>query len=204
MKQSKERIQLVASKNKIEDVVAEHTKLKKCDDKYVGNCPICHEEDGNLNVVPMMGIFFCFKCNEGGDVFSFMQKCCHISFCEAVDVLAESCGLDVPIVMSADESPDRVGIPDVSDNEKMCIALNVRGIGGALAKACIDPFDYAAKLRSGEVVLFESCTMLQEDWVLLDGVRNDDPANTLTLPAARGICVRHQDIVWVMDAPRGS
>ena len=76
----------------------------------------------------------------------------------------------------------------------------------ALAKACIDEFDYALKLRTGEVVYFEFARVLNKEWVHLTlKPREDQPtANRIAYPADRGVDVRLSDIVWVMDAPNGS
>jgi hypothetical protein len=75
----------------------------------------------------------------------------------------------------------------------------------ALLKSCSDYFDYALKLRTGEVIRFRSATLLNKEWIHLeieDAERNTEFA--LPYKADRGIDVRLSDIVWVMDAPEGS
>jgi hypothetical protein len=77
----------------------------------------------------------------------------------------------------------------------------------ALAKACVDNgFDYALKLRTGEVIRFTGAKVISPGWIHLDATplygRPED--NGLPFPADRGIDVRIADIVWVMDAPEGS
>jgi len=74
----------------------------------------------------------------------------------------------------------------------------------ALAKACQDPFDYALRLRTGEVVLFTEAWLLNKEWVRLEVKPTQPPRQSLPYPAPRGIDVRLSDIVWVMDAPEGS
>lgn len=77
----------------------------------------------------------------------------------------------------------------------------------ALAKACQDnPFDYAMKLRTGEVIAFSGAKVLNREWVHLDVKPMDDQPeeNRIAYPAERGVDVRLSDIVWVMDAPLGS
>jgi len=76
----------------------------------------------------------------------------------------------------------------------------------ALAKACQDPFDYAMKLRTGEVIDFTEARVLNKDWVHLEIKPPDEQpkANRIAYQAVRGIDVRLSDIIWVMDAPRGS
>jgi hypothetical protein len=76
----------------------------------------------------------------------------------------------------------------------------------ALAKACSDPFDYALKLRTGEVIRFVEARIISPGWINLDVVpaHRDRAGNNLPYPAGRGVDVRIADIVWVMDAPEGS
>lgn len=76
----------------------------------------------------------------------------------------------------------------------------------ALAKACYDPFDYALKLRTGEVIRFESARLISPEWIHIEVMPIDDQPNQnrLPYPAIRGMDIRIADIVWVMDAPIGS
>lgn len=74
----------------------------------------------------------------------------------------------------------------------------------SLLKACIDPFSYALRLRTGDVIEFESAT-IHGDFVTL---KNDAPETALSgglpFPCPRGVDVRLDDIVWCADAPHGS
>lgn len=86
-------------------------------------------------------------------------------------------------------------------------ALDMSIVGSAaLAKACCDHFDYACRLRTGEVIRFSDCAIISKEWLNLTiSEFADQPLqNKLAFPAERGIDVRISDIVWVMDAPEGS
>lgn len=81
----------------------------------------------------------------------------------------------------------------------------------ALAKACMDSFDYALKLKSGEVIRFQEATWHGNGWLTLGGITDDSGDNRklhevpdLPYPADRGVDVRLEEILWVMDAPCGS
>ena len=76
----------------------------------------------------------------------------------------------------------------------------------ALAKACFDSFDFAMKIRTGEVIRFTHAQVINTEWIhlLLDTHPKQPKANQLAYPGERGIDVRLADIVWVMDAPEGS
>jgi hypothetical protein len=79
----------------------------------------------------------------------------------------------------------------------------------SLLKSVIDPFMYALKLRTGEVVYFQECRIdgayahltLQE---LYMGNLIPDGVETVVHGGERGIDVRVDDIVWCVDAPFGS
>jgi hypothetical protein len=77
----------------------------------------------------------------------------------------------------------------------------------ALAKACVDDcFDYALKLRTGEVIRFSGARVISPGWVHLKIAEVEFQPDEQALPfrADRGVDVRIADIVWVMDAPEGS
>ena len=78
------------------------------------------------------------------------------------------------------------------------------GESGALAKSLSDPFDYALKLRTGEVIRYEGADIVNKDWVHLKGARIDGGWEDENPHFDRGIDVRLSDIVWVKDAPYGS
>jgi hypothetical protein len=85
--------------------------------------------------------------------------------------------------------------------------LSIAGLPPALAKSCQDnPFDYALKLRTGEVITFSGASLLNLDWIHLTVKPMDEQpsVNRIAFPAERGMDVRLSDIVWVMDAPEGS
>jgi hypothetical protein len=79
----------------------------------------------------------------------------------------------------------------------------------ALVKACLDYFDYALRLKSGEVIRFTDAAWHGNGWLTLNGVDPNKDFRSphrqdLPFPAARGVDVRLDDILWVMDAPCGS
>ncbi|MDA1029597.1 MAG: DNA primase [Bacteroidetes bacterium] len=80
----------------IVDVVGEYVQLKKRSSNFVGLCPFHSEKTPSFNVNPRLGIFKCFGCGEGGDVFSFVSRMESLSFPEAVRVLSDRVGVVLP------------------------------------------------------------------------------------------------------------
>ncbi len=70
----------------------------------------------------------------------------------------------------------------------------------ALAKACVDEFDYALKLDTGEIFRFTGARIINSAWVHITGIGE----SRATWGHERGIDIRVSSIVWVMDAPEGS
>ncbi|MEZ0381594.1 DNA primase [Mycobacterium sp. pW045] len=78
---------------RIEDVVGDYVQLRRAGaDSLKGLCPFHNEKSPSFHVRPNHGLFHCFGCGEGGDVYAFVQKIEHASFVEAVELLADRVG----------------------------------------------------------------------------------------------------------------
>ena len=108
-------IEEVRSLTDIVDVVGEYVPLKRRSSNFVGLCPFHSEKTPSFNVNPRLGIFKCFGCGEGGDVFSFVSRMESLSFPESVRVLAEKAGVVLPEEESVGE--------DASESEAIYHAL---------------------------------------------------------------------------------
>lgn len=62
----------------------------------MGLCPFHSEKTPSFHVNPVRGIYHCFGCGMGGDVFSFVMKREGIPFPEAVRMLAGRYGVTIP------------------------------------------------------------------------------------------------------------
>ena len=101
-----ELVEQVRESADIVAIIGEHVSLKKTGTDYRGPCPFHQGTKRNFSVSPRKGIYYCFVCNEGGDVFSFLQKRLGMEWPAAVRLVAEKVGIDIP-----DSSPRRQG-PD--------------------------------------------------------------------------------------------
>ena len=78
-------------------VIGEYTHLKKAGSLYwKGNCPFHHEKTPSFSVSPHKNMFYCFGCQESGDVIAFIEKIEHISAFEAAQHLAQRYNLQIP------------------------------------------------------------------------------------------------------------
>lgn len=77
------------------EVISEHVSLRQRGRRWVGLCPFHSEKTPSFTVNPELGIFKCFGCGKGGDVFSFVQAQENISFMEALRLLADRAGIEL-------------------------------------------------------------------------------------------------------------
>ncbi|WP_067665446.1 DNA primase [Nocardia miyunensis] len=89
-------IAAIRERVRIEDVVGEYVALKRAGaDSLKGLCPFHDEKSPSFHVRPNHGLFHCFGCGEGGDVFAFLQKMEHVGFVEAVEQMADRIGYKI-------------------------------------------------------------------------------------------------------------
>ncbi|BBX01848.1 DNA primase [Mycolicibacterium moriokaense] len=89
-------IAAIRERVRIEDVVGDYVQLRRAGaDSLKGLCPFHDEKSPSFHVRPNHGHFHCFGCGEGGDVYAFVQKIEHVSFVEAVELLADRVGYTV-------------------------------------------------------------------------------------------------------------
>src|SRR5438094_9358757 len=80
----------------IVDFVGRFVNLRKAGVNWKGLCPFHGEKTPSFMVNPKKGIFHCFGCGVGGDVFGFLMRQDRLSFPEAVRSLAKTAGIALP------------------------------------------------------------------------------------------------------------
>src|ERR1700738_5363258 len=86
-------IAAIRERARIEEVVGDYVQLRRAGaDSMKGLCPFHNEKSPSFHVRPNHGHFHCFGCGEGGDVYAFIQKIEHVTFVEAVEMLADRIG----------------------------------------------------------------------------------------------------------------
>lgn len=87
----------IRNRTDILDVIGDYVSLKKTGRNWIGLCPFHPDKKSpSFSVSPDKGLFYCFGCGAGGDVFGFLRRVENISFMEAVEKLAKRYGIEIP------------------------------------------------------------------------------------------------------------
>lgn len=85
----------IKAKADILSVVEHFLPLQKANGLYKCCCPFHEEKTPSFTLNTRHNYFYCFGCNEKGDVFSFVQKYKHLDFTEAVKEVARICNIEL-------------------------------------------------------------------------------------------------------------
>ena len=86
-------VELIKEKVNIVDLISEYLPLKKSGVNFKTNCPFHSEKTASFVVSPERGIWHCFGCQKGGDIFSFLMEKEGMEFKEALEYLAKKSGI---------------------------------------------------------------------------------------------------------------
>jgi DNA primase len=94
---SSESIDRVRAAADIGEVIQGHTELRRSGGRLVGRCPFHDERTPSFSVDPLEKLYYCFGCQAGGDVFTFLQEKEGLEFREAVEQLADRYGVELAL-----------------------------------------------------------------------------------------------------------
>jgi DNA primase len=80
----------------IDQVISDYVQLRPAGaGRMKGLCPFHDEKTPSFNVNVALGFFHCFGCGKSGDAITFVRELDHLSFADAVEVLARKAGVEV-------------------------------------------------------------------------------------------------------------
>src|SRR6267378_1178647 len=100
----------------IVDFIAQVTPLKLAGKSYKGLCPFHREKTPSFTVDRDKGLFYCFGCGTGGDVFKFLTLTERFTFPEAVEHVAERMGIELPKRKRTSRESDKEDLVEVIDD----------------------------------------------------------------------------------------
>ncbi|NBI09445.1 DNA primase [Colidextribacter sp. OB.20] len=80
----------------IVDLVSESVHLTKKGNSWWGCCPFHSEKTPSFHVVPDRQMYKCFGCGKGGGAINFVMELENLPFKDAVAVLAQRAGMEMP------------------------------------------------------------------------------------------------------------
>ena len=86
----------IRSRADIVSVVGRFVPLKRKGAYWVGRCPFHDDHSPSMHVNPQLGIYKCFVCGAGGDIFKFLMEHEHLGFREVLENLARETGVELP------------------------------------------------------------------------------------------------------------
>ncbi len=86
----------LVARSEITDVVSSYVRLTRKGSNYWGLCPFHNEKTPSFSVSQEKQIYHCFGCGKGGGVISFIMAIENLPFVEAVRLLAQRAGMEVP------------------------------------------------------------------------------------------------------------
>ncbi len=112
------------------DIVGDHVRLKKRGRGWEGLCPFHEEKTPSFSVDPDKGLYYCFGCHQGGDVFKFVMQLEHLNFPETVERLARRYGVKLP-----PRSPETKKRREAGDRQRALLEEAQRFFAGCLEDA---------------------------------------------------------------------
>jgi DNA primase len=99
----------------IVEFISQVTPLKVAGKSHKGLCPFHREKTPSFTVDRGKGLFYCFGCGVGGDVFKFLTLTERFTFPEAVEHVAAHVGIELPRKKRTSRESDKDDLLEVID-----------------------------------------------------------------------------------------
>ena len=97
-------LQELKYKTDIDDVISAYVSLRRRGSTSVGLCPFHNEKTPSFTVYSDTQSFYCFGCGAGGDAVTFIKRIENLDYMDAVKLLAQRAGLQMPDDNTVDNS----------------------------------------------------------------------------------------------------
>ncbi len=113
-----EFLQRLKSANPIESVVSSYVKLRRTGRNLTGLCPFHGEKTPSFVLYPENDSFYCFGCGAGGDTITFVRRIENLDYIEAVKLLAQRAGIDMPEDVRRDDGTAKLKLRILEANRE--------------------------------------------------------------------------------------
>src|SRR5262249_37514470 len=101
------RVKKVKQANDIFEVVGQYLALRPAGGTFKGLCPFHEDTHPSFDVDPRRQRYKCWACGKYGDVLSFVQEFEHVTFPEALELLARRAGIVLEQLGNSNQGPGR-------------------------------------------------------------------------------------------------
>lgn len=122
----------ILNKIDIVDVISNEIELIKKGKNYLAVCPFHNDTNPSMSISQEKQFYKCFSCGASGNAIDFLMNYKHISFLEAIAILAQLAGIDI----------------DVNLNNQNSVVDNVNQEYYEITKEAATLFDYLLKETS--------------------------------------------------------
>ena len=100
-------VEQVRTRSDIVDIISGYVKLQKKGANYFGLCPFHNEKSPSFSVSPQKQMYYCFGCGAGGNAITFVMEYENYTFQEALKILADRAGINLPEVEYSKEEREK-------------------------------------------------------------------------------------------------
>lgn len=132
-------VEIIKDKLDIVEFIRQYVPgLKRAGKTYKACCPFHKEKTPSFTCSSEKGLYYCFGCQEGGDIIAFLMKMESLSFNEALEKLAGMAGVEYkPAKPMTGEEMRRAGVRRLLDHAKAFYHKNLMSAGGEFARAYV-------------------------------------------------------------------
>ena len=108
-------------------LVSETVELRQRGHDFWGCCPFHHEKSPSFHINPSTGLWNCFGCHKGGDLFDYVQARENLDFVESVRYLADRAGIELTEERGGAHGPRRSRLVEaLSESEGFFVRMLLR------------------------------------------------------------------------------
>ena len=97
-------LQELKRKSDLVSIASNYLRLEQKGRRFWACCPFHNEKTPSFSINAEDGVYYCFGCKESGDVIKFVEKMENIDFYDAVKLLADKAGMQIPELVSSEEA----------------------------------------------------------------------------------------------------